>query len=387
MNRWLLWTALIGVVLTAAGCGPMRSLFGIDDRVTFYTTYGYEEEEEVVIPMRIYAQRNRRNLERLTRGINRSVTDLTSEERANFRHRMRDFLANSKSMEAVRFTFDNDPRGEEFRIHNARGRNLRTGFNGMKRGEIRLSEERVEELLEAQGSDDGWLTFRAVSSGHDGSGRVRILESDGVSIISDIDDTIKVTEIPAGASVVIRNTFYKDFTAAPGMAEMYQDLTDEYDNVFVHYVSGAPWQLFRPLNQFLTGEAGFPEGAFHMKVVRKNFLSIRTWRGLRQLITDEKVTYTQKIDQIARVFNHFPDRQFILVGDSGEMDPEVYSIIRDWFPDQVKEIYIRDVINARELDPERLEGMTVIPAPTVTRERAGEPIEPEAGYEEDYSKQ
>ena len=60
----------------------------------------------------------------------------------------------------------------------------------------------------------------------------------------------------------------------------------------------------------------------------------------------------------------FPQRKFVLIGDSGEMDPEVYRKIQQAFPDQVREIKIRDVVNDRVKNPGRLEGMTVIDAAT-----------------------
>lgn len=103
----------------------------------------------------------------------------------------------------------------------------------------------------------------------------------------------------------------------------------------------------------------------HLKQVTKNPLSISTWKMLSELVTNENVTYNQKIDQISQIFRHFPEREFILVGDSGERDPEVYREISRRFPDQVVEIIIRDVVNDRNNRPERLEGMSVIPAPTI----------------------
>src|SRR5437660_5243561 len=57
----------------------------------------------------------------------------------------------------------------------------------------------------------------------------------------------------------------------------------------------------------------------------------------------------------------FPDRKFMLVGDSGEIDPEVYSEIKKKRPAQVKEIVIRHVINDDLVNHFRLAGMTVIP--------------------------
>jgi len=58
----------------------------------------------------------------------------------------------------------------------------------------------------------------------------------------------------------------------------------------------------------------------------------------------------------------FPERKFILVGDSGEKDPEVYREIKKKFPNQVQEIKIRDVVKDREKNKSRLEGMTIIEA-------------------------
>jgi phosphatidate phosphatase APP1 len=62
---------------------------------------------------------------------------------------------------------------------------------------------------------------------------------------------------------------------------------------------------------------------------------------------------------------HFPGRSFVLIGDSGEHDPEVYAHVRKEFGAQVQEIRIRDVIDDRTNNPSRLEGMTIIPAPTI----------------------
>src|SRR5690625_5563263 len=93
-------------------------------------------------------------------------------------------------------------------------------------------------------------------------GWIRLLKPEGVSVISDIDDTIKITDIPAGRSVVLENTFFKPFQAVPGMAERYQEDGAE---VAFHYVSGSPWQLYRPISEFFwSDEVYFHLGALHM---------------------------------------------------------------------------------------------------------------------------
>ena len=50
----------------------------------------------------------------------------------------------------------------------------------------------------------------------------------------------------------------------------------------------------------------------------------------------------------------------MLIGDSGELDPEIYAQIRSEFPARIQEIIIRDVVNAKTLAPQRLVGMTVV---------------------------
>jgi phosphatidate phosphatase APP1 len=95
-----------------------------------------------------------------------------------------------------------------------------------------------------------------------------------------------------------------------------------------------------------------------MKSVPKNLLSPTTWKSLLKLVGD--ATVEQKIFQISEIMRRFPQRQFILIGDSGEHDPEVYGRIRDTFGEQVKEIWIRDVVGARHDQPGRLKGMVVI---------------------------
>ncbi|KAI7884280.1 hypothetical protein K492DRAFT_125198, partial [Lichtheimia hyalospora FSU 10163] len=47
------------------------------------------------------------------------------------------------------------------------------------------------------------------------------------------------------------------------------------------------------------------------------------------------------------IVKDFPKRKFILVGDSGERDPEIYRMLYDRFPDQIIKIFIHDVTSER----------------------------------------
>lgn len=351
-------------VFLLIGCSAVSSIVQNENEneVIFYTTYGYSDGDQWVIPIRIHVHHRRENVERFSSWLASKRYGLNDEEKKIFRSRIDDIVADSEWRERVEFKFKNDPLNKTYRLTDDSGNRLRTDMNGLKKGYITLTKERADSLLNTQESHDGWLQIKAVSLFHTGSGAIRLIEPEGVSVISDIDDTVKITELPAGSRTVIENTFFKEFEAAPGMAERYA----EWEDAAFHYVTGAPWQLYKPLTSFLfSEEAGFPKGSLHMKNLRKNFFNLSSWRDMRELITNENVTFDQKFDQIAELFETFPDRKFILVGDSGEMDPEIYSAIRDLYPDQVKQIIIRDVVNARNQHPERLSGMRIIPANTV----------------------
>jgi len=98
-----------------------------------------------------------------------------------------------------------------------------------------------------------------------GTGHIRMIQPKGLSVISDIDDTIKITEVPAGAAIVLRNTFLNACKEVPGMLERYRGFG--VDTTF-HYISGSPWQMFDLLHRFLIAEKKFPDGTFHMKDLR-----------------------------------------------------------------------------------------------------------------------
>lgn len=183
------------------------------------------------------------------------------------------------------------------------------------------------------------------------TGRVRLLEPQGKSVVSDIDDTIKVSEIPAGGRIVLRNTFLRDYVVAEGMRDRYAGCGD----VSFHYVSGSPWQMYRVLDTFLIKKGGFPEGTFHMKSLRKNLLDLRGFiRDLRNFVAGKVYTKEQKLEQISGLMKNLPQRTFTLIGDSGELDPEVFTELRAQHPDQVEKIIIRDVVGARTHAPARL---------------------------------
>jgi uncharacterized protein DUF2183 len=159
-----------------------------------------------------------------------------------------------------------------------------------------------------------------------------LVEPEGTSIISDIDDTVKVSEV-RDKERLLRRTFLEEFEFVPGMAPLYKRLVPSA--LHLHFVTSSPWQLYEPLAEMLA-RAGFPPATVSMKRVRpRNVL-----QTIDELLGDPLET---KPPAIREVLDKFPKRSFILVGDSGEKDPEVYGLIARERPQQIARIAIRDV--------------------------------------------
>jgi phosphatidate phosphatase APP1 len=150
----------------------------------------------------------------------------------------------------------------------------------------------------------------------------------GVSVISDIDDTIKVSNV-ANKRALLKNTFLREFEPLEGMPDLYQIWAAQ--GAAFHYVSASPWQLHSPLSAFLKRE-GFPSGSLSLKTFR--------WkdRSFFDLFSESKKI---KRPLIEKILSAFPHRKFILVGDSEETDPELFASLMCSHSEQVQMICIR----------------------------------------------
>jgi hypothetical protein len=200
--------------------------------------------------------------------------------------------------------------------------------DGKFSGVIRLPAGAITNLR------SGVLTLQAVMPAEDKrefSGPITLMENHGLTVISDIDDTIKVTRV-LDRRATLRNTFLEPFTAVEGMPELYRSWAQE-DGAQFFYVSASPWQLFAPLSDFIRA-FHFPAGTFYLKDFR---WKDRTFFNLFEKPDKFKPAILKPI------LERFSDRRFVLVGDSGEMDPEIYGDLARKFPRQVERIFIREV--------------------------------------------
>lgn len=200
--------------------------------------------------------------------------------------------------------------------------------NGHFKGEIRLSQAAIHAL-----TDDEIVSFSAVLPEGDArnfSGEFRLVEPIGVSVISDIDDTVKVTGVLEKRDL-LESTFYGEFVAVPGMASLYRKWAQT--GIEIHFISSSPWQLYPELLAFAKAN-DFPWASFYLKSIRFKDKTI--------LNLFKEGLFTKPI-QISTLLERFPTRGFILIGDSGEQDPEAYTLMMERYPDRIRAIYIRNI--------------------------------------------
>ncbi|WNG63016.1 DUF2183 domain-containing protein [Archangium gephyra] len=149
-------------------------------------------------------------------------------------------------------------------------------------------------------------------------------------VVSDFDDTLAISEVTKPTKLAANALLRDEDTqkAVPGMPGFYGCLgADEKTPPGFALVSGSPVQFIPRVGAFLERHrfpAGF--GLF-----------------LRDFGPGTLSTYKQPL--IRSLLHRFP-HPVVLVGDSGEKDPEVYAQIREEFPGRVRAIYIRDAGNS-----------------------------------------
>jgi hypothetical protein len=203
-----------------------------------------------------------------------------------------------------------------------------TGENGHALGTARIPVGEAKVI-----APSGWLRYQAdTADGDDRAliGATMLLPPRGVSVVSDVDDTIKISQV-ANRRELLSNTFLRPMESVPGMPALYQRWSE--DGAVIHYVTASPWQIYAPLEEFRAASR-FPAGSFDMQLFR--------WkdRTVFNLFADPDKLKQSAVETLLKTY---PQRQFIFVGDSGQHDPELYARFARQYSRQVIGIYIRNV--------------------------------------------
>jgi phosphatidate phosphatase APP1 len=163
-------------------------------------------------------------------------------------------------------------------------------------------------------------------------------ESASIGVISDIDDTVLHTDATHLIRMA-RNVFLGNArTRLPfkGVGAFYRALLRGGQGVAeinpLFYVSSSPWNLYDLLSDF-----------FQMNDIPLGpILFLRDWGvSERELLP---ITHrSHKLQAIQRILDTYTNLPFVLIGDSGQEDPEIYAEVVDVYPDRIKAIYIRNI--------------------------------------------
>lgn len=234
----------------------------------------------------------------------------------------------------------------------------RADSDPLPRAELKvgLGQLSASMVADDQGYFGGWITSDQVSGGewHDyraelashliesgdpvrGKGEVLVPpDSARFAVISDIDDTVIQSRVSnfihAARTVMLGNA--RTRLPFPGVAAFYRALRDgrggeEKNPVF--YVSSSPWNIYDVISEFM-----------ELQNVPKGPLLLRDWDWSVSALASAR-HFEHKGVAIRNIMQLYPHMSFILVGDTSQHDPEIYSRIVAEFPDRVKAVYIRDV--------------------------------------------
>lgn len=204
-----------------------------------------------------------------------------------------------------------------------------TDDQGRIKNTFLLTNNEVQSLVQA----DGKVLYRTsvLFKSLKASGEIYLCDDQGVTFISDIDDTIKITGVTSSTQTLI-NTFSGEFKAVPGMAEIYRHWQNQYNATFA-YLTASPDQLYPFLRSFFDRE-GFPAGSAHMR----HF----TWLDANFISFFLSSNYMQKKTDILEMFlQNTRERKFVLLGDIFQKDPDIYASIYNKYPDRIAKIFIR----------------------------------------------
>ncbi|MFB2582128.1 App1 family protein [Herbiconiux sp. P15] len=151
-------------------------------------------------------------------------------------------------------------------------------------------------------------------------------------VVCDIDDTVMVTALPR-PFLAFWNTFVLDVharTPTPGMAVFLERLMADHPGAPFIYLSTGAWNVAPTLTRFLSRNL-YPRGP----------LLLTDWGPTHDRFFRNGREHKEK--NLRRLAEEFPDIRWVLIGDDGQHDEEIYGEFAVEKPDSVRAIAIRQL--------------------------------------------
>lgn len=192
----------------------------------------------------------------------------------------------------------------------------------------------------------GWHEAEVKVAGRTVTAAIQVVGPDApYLLLSDFDDTVAVTNVHS-IRQLLASTFLLDADTqppVPGMAELYRSLTAT--GAPVAFLSGSPVQFAPRIGRFLKAH-GFPRAALYLRNLGPRTLS----------------HYKEPV--LAQLSERFPGLPLVMIGDSGERDPEIFATFMRQNPERVMRAYVRQA-TADPGPTSRFEGQLLFSDPTV----------------------
>ncbi|TGJ87237.1 hypothetical protein E0Z10_g1506 [Xylaria hypoxylon] len=158
-----------------------------------------------------------------------------------------------------------------------------------------------------------------------GNATAYLVPPTGFTIISDIDDILRITKIYDPKEGLL-NSFARPFVAWENMPEIYANWSASIDNFHFHYLTTTPEQATRNYMDFIYKT--YPLGSFDTRPL--NFSDVSATLSIRRALLD-------------KIFQTFPNRKFVLMGDTTNSDVmKDYPQLAKDYPGQVQCIFLRN---------------------------------------------
>ncbi|KAM3414164.1 hypothetical protein BST61_g10822 [Cercospora zeina] len=172
-----------------------------------------------------------------------------------------------------------------------------------------------------------------VSNTTNGNATAYLVPNEGLTIVSDIDDILRITKIYDPKEGLL-NSFARPFVAWENMPEIYANWSASLPDAHFHYLTTLPEQVTRNYEEFIF--ATYPAGSFDTRPL--NFSDIDATLAIRKYL-------------LVRIFETFPQRKFVLVADTSNSDVmKDYPQMAKDYPNQVQCIFLRNTSATDESD-------------------------------------
>lgn len=184
-------------------------------------------------------------------------------------------------------------------------------------------------LIQAQIDMDGWVPASAHTTV-----QVWKLTTPPLGVISDIDDTLTPTEVTDKIRLIRNTLFHNTYSvkvfdgAGEALAAVVGKGEGSRPTLPLFYLSGSPWALHERIADAFD-RLGLPHGV----------------TILRRYFQEPLDPFHFKHPHLLEIVDANPGFRWMLCGDSGEKDPEVYHTLMEERPDAVEAVFIHNVTN------------------------------------------